>query len=116
MRAVFFTLGVMILVNTAQAAGDPVAGAMTSKRCASCHGPTGISTTPTYPNLAGQHEDYIIQALHDYKSGKRVNAIMQGMASGLSDKDIEDLAAYFSLQKGLVTPTIDDEGFELDAP
>jgi cytochrome c553 len=52
-----------------------------------------------YPKLAGQGAAYIEKQLHDFKSGKRVNGIMQGMAAGLSDADIADIAAYFSSQK-----------------
>ena len=55
------------------------------------------------PILAGQYADYIVRALKDYKSGDRQNAIMNGIAAGLSEKDMEDLAAYFSSQSGLTT-------------
>ena len=52
--------------------------------------------------LSGQHEDYLHKALTDYQSGKRKNAIMQGMAAPLAPQDIADLAAYFASQaKGL---------------
>ena len=50
------------------------------------------------PILAGQYPDYLVQVLGDYKSGKRKNAIMNGMAAGLSHEDMEDLAAWFSIQ------------------
>lgn len=81
--------------------GDPVAGAEKAKTCASCHGATGNeSLDDTYPKLAGQHPEYLAKALRDYKSGERKNAIMAGFAAGLSDEDIDDLAAFFATQSG----------------
>ena len=68
--------------------------------CAACHGPDGNKPSdPTQPILAGQHYDYLVRALTDYKIGRRNNPIMKGFASQLSKKDIEDLAAWFSSQK-----------------
>jgi cytochrome c553 len=67
--------------------------------CVACHGPDGVGILPEYPNLAGQHPDYIRQALHSYKSGTRKNAIMAGMAAALTDQDIEELADYYSSQR-----------------
>jgi len=83
------------------ASGDAEAGAKKSAPCAACHGAKGISVSPEFPNLAGQHADYLAAALHNYKNGKRKNPIMQGQVANLSERDIEDLAAYFSSQKGL---------------
>ena len=54
---------------------------------------------PTQPVLAGQHYDYLVRALTDYKIGKRSNPIMKGFASQLSKKEIEDVAAWFAAQK-----------------
>jgi cytochrome c553 len=64
--------------------------------CAACHNMDGISTIAEYPKLAGQYPDYLAKALRDYKSGVRKNPIMAGMAAGLSQKDIDDVSAYFS--------------------
>ena len=83
------------------AKGDPAEGQKKAQVCEACHGPTGKSVDPTYPNLAGQYASYLIQALHDYRSGDRTNAIMAGFAANLSNQDIEDLAAWFSRQEGL---------------
>lgn len=83
------------------AKGNYEAGKAKSTACAACHGTDGVSTVPTFPKLAGQHPDYLYQALKDYKAGKRKNPIMAGMAGNLSDADMADLAAYFSAQKGL---------------
>ncbi len=82
------------------AGGDVAAGKEKSAPCAACHGADGNSTDPNFPLLAGQHADYLVKALEDYKSGARKNAIMAGFAAGLSRKDMEDLSAYFASQKG----------------
>jgi cytochrome c553 len=84
-------------------AGDPAAGQKLSQACMACHGPDGNSPSAEFPRLAGQHSDYLVRALNDYRSGARKNPIMAPMASNLTPRDIEDLAAYFSSQKGLVT-------------
>ena len=84
----------------AWAKGNAASGkAKAAQVCAACHGPLGDKpSTPDQPILAGQHYDYLVYALLDYKSGKRANPIMKGFASTLSKEDIEDLAAWFSSQ------------------
>lgn len=68
--------------------------------CAACHGPDGNKpSAPDQPILAGQHYDYLVRALTDYKIGRRNNPIMKGFAAQLSKQDIEDLAAWFAGQK-----------------
>ncbi len=93
--AVFFTAGMVQAAN-------PAAGKEKSKSCAACHGVDGNSTAPDFPRIAGQHYDYLVKALSDYKTGERKNAIMAPQAANLTKRDIEDLAAYFSRQQGLV--------------
>ena len=61
------------------------------------------SLSPDFPRLAGQHEDYLLRALLDYKLGNRKDPIMQGQVANLSKQDFADLAAWFSSQKGLET-------------
>lgn len=85
----------------AHARGDYEAGKAKSATCAACHGADGVSATPAFPTLAGQHRDYLYHALKDYKSGKRKNPIMAGQVEALSDADMADLALFFSKQKGL---------------
>lgn len=84
-----------------QAKGNAAEGRKKAEAvCAACHGPEGNKpSTPDQPVLAGQHYDYLVKALTDYKSGRRSNPIMKGFAAPLSKKDIEDLAAWFSSQK-----------------
>ncbi len=76
--------------------GDAGAGRAVAATCGACHGPTGASVNPAWPNLAGQHAGYLVKALQAFKSGARPNAMMSGMAAGLSDADMENVAAYFS--------------------
>jgi cytochrome c553 len=80
-------------------AANPAAGQAKAKEvCAACHGADGNSQLPDYPKLAGQHRDYLEQALRDYKSGQRKNPIMGANAAALSKEDIANLAAWFSSQ------------------
>jgi cytochrome c553 len=96
-------IAMLMLAGTAYATGDIVRGKAKSVTCAACHGPDGNSTVTTFPRLAGQNEDYLIHSLHAYQKGTRKNAIMSPMAGPLSPSEIEDLAAYFSSQQGVVT-------------
>lgn len=93
----------VVFSSVVVAGGDPAAGKSKSTTCAACHGADGNSVIPTNPRLAGQHADYLVQALKDYKSGARSNPIMVGMAAALSEQDILDLAAYYASQTGLST-------------
>ena len=67
--------------------------------CAACHGADGNSGTPANPKLAGQHPQYLVKQLQEFKSGKRNNAVMKGFASDLSDEDIKNVAAWLAAQK-----------------
>ena len=82
-------------------AGDAAAGGEKAAVCGACHGLDGNSQAPDFPP-AGQHEDYLLRALIDYKSGQRKNPIMAGRWP-TSKKDMADLAAWFASQPGLVT-------------
>ena len=90
----------LALAGAANAA-DPAAGKKKAAEvCGACHGPEGNKPSdPTQPVLAGQHFDYLVRALTDYKIGRRNNPIMKGFASQLSKKEIEDVAAWFASQK-----------------
>jgi cytochrome c553 len=71
-----------------------------SALCVTCHGQAGISANNLWPNLAGQKEDYLAKQLVAFRGGTRVDPLMSGMAKGLTDQDIKDLATYFSSLKG----------------
>jgi cytochrome c553 len=85
-----------VSTNSASAAGRSK-----SATCQACHGLTGTSIQPIYPNLGGQHQNYLRKTLHGFRDGSRANAIMSGFAGGLSDADIEDIAAWYASQAGL---------------
>lgn len=82
-------------------AGNAAAGKSKSAVCHACHGPTGQAVQPIYPNLGGQHQDYLIKTLQGFRDGSRQNAIMSGFAVNLSDTDIEDITAWYASQDGL---------------
>jgi len=83
-------------------AADAAKGGEKAKQvCAACHGDTGNEAkVPGAAKIAGQYQDYLYQALRDYKTGKRKNAIMSGQAQALTDADMRNLAAYYAAQQG----------------
>lgn len=105
----FLTITITLLVSMffsqaraateAKPAGDPEAGKTKSASCAACHGADGNSLNPEWPKLAGQHEDYLLKQMNYFYGGERENATMKGMVQGLSEKDMEDLAAYYASQE-----------------
>lgn len=64
--------------------------------CAACHGADGNSGVPVNPKLAQQHPEYLVKQLQEFKSGKRANAVMSGMAGALSDSDMKNIAYWVS--------------------
>ncbi len=97
-----FVMATALTVSaSAMAAGDPAKGKATfaAKGCIGCHGAGGVSTAPAYPTLKGRSAAFVKENLTNFRSGKRKNPTMNGMAAGLTDEDIENLAAYIgSLQ------------------
>jgi cytochrome c553 len=81
--------------------GDATAGQAKAAVCGACHGMDGNSSDAQYPKLAGQSEQYIVRQLTDFKSGKRQNPIMMGMATPLSEQDMHDIGAYFASKTAL---------------
>jgi cytochrome c553 len=81
--------------------GDATAGQSKAAVCGACHGVDGNSADPQYPKLAGQSEAYIVHSLESFKSGKRQNPIMLGLASPLSEQDMHDIGAYFASKTSL---------------
>lgn len=82
----------ILLCGTVATADMPVKAAS----CVACHGSDGISSINIWPNLAGQKQLYLEKQLKDFRSGKRVDDIMNREAKLLTDKEIKVLAAYFS--------------------
>jgi cytochrome c553 len=85
--------------------GKQIAGAV----CVACHGLDGYSPISANPNIGGMPAEYIAKQLALYKSGKRANAIMQGMAAGLSDSDMQALGTYYFAQRGKTAAVARDE-------
>ena len=79
-------------------------GKVKAQTCTGCHGPGGNSAIPTIPSLSGQPKQFIVSALFQFREGKRVNAQMSPVVAGLSNADLNDLAAYFSAQTIVVAP------------
>jgi cytochrome c553 len=95
MRKYIFTI-TLSLISTCLFAVDVESGRLKSESCAACHGPEGNSFNSVWPNLAGQKAAYIISQLKDYRAGHRCDPWMSPMAKPLTDKEIEDLAAFYS--------------------
>lgn len=88
----------LFIGTSAQAAGDVERGELLAQTCMGCHGAPGMRNAyPGYrvPKLGGQHDFYIVSALKAYKEGKRGHPTMQAQAAGLSEQEMEDIAAYF---------------------
>jgi len=89
--------------DTVDGGGSTTAGIEETTTCVACHGKNGISLSPTWPTLAGQHEDYLANALAQYRSGARKDPVMGPLAAALSEGDVKLLARYFSRLDGLET-------------
>lgn len=90
--------GVVGMSGAANAAGDAAAGKAKATACAMCHGANGEGTQMA-PKLAGEDPAKFVQALEDYKSGKKDNAMMKAQAGTLSAEDEANLAAYYASLK-----------------
>ena len=99
MKLFFFSLmAALLFVSTSATAGDVAAGKAKSAICASCHGATGESLNPLWPNLAGQKEQYLVKQIKAFRDGTRKDPMMAPMVAALSDDDIANLAAYYAAQ------------------
>ena len=81
------------------AAGDAAAGKAAAGACAGCHGEAGVASDPANPSLAGQDAQYLASALLAYKDGARKDETMKGLAAGLDDKAMKNLAAFYASQQ-----------------
>ncbi len=103
--AAFLLSGFLFASAAALAAEAPAVAAkpdlakgstLSSQTCGACHTADGSRGAATNPILQGQHAEYLAKQLHDFKDGKRKNAIMQGMAAPLTDEDIRNVAAFYA--------------------
>ena len=90
------------LTATGKAQGSVPQAAML---CVSCHGQDGVAIAPMYPSLAGQHQDYLVRAIDEYRKGGRKNPVMKGFTATLKDEDVAVIAQYFSR----LTPALSTE-------
>lgn len=117
MSAINYAVAVSLLsifaVSSVQAA-DIHAGKSRAALCMGCHGGEGISTSPMFPNLAGQQSIYLETQLKSFREGRRKNQTMNAIANGLTDSDIQNLAAYFAglPAKATVGSTLAQDGKE----
>ena len=105
MKTVALLLSSLMLAATAHA-NEPAAapakpdlakgGAISTQVCAACHTADGSRGAPANPILAGQHAEYLAKQLVEFKSGKRKNPVMQGMAAPLSEEDIRNVSAFYA--------------------
>lgn len=100
----FVALAVLALVPPPAAGGDRAAGRARAEACVQCHGANGISVAPNAPNLAGQPEIYLADQLRQFRSGRRPSEVMGVIAKPLSDRDIDDLAAWYAAIAIQATP------------
>ena len=90
--------------DTVAAGGSAAAASLEeTATCIACHGQNGISLSPAWPTLAGQHEDYLVHSLNQYRDGTRKDPVMAPLVATLSDDDIKLLARYYARLDGLET-------------
>jgi len=75
---------------------DLAKGQALAQVCSACHTADGSRGAPANPILQGQHPEYLVKQLQEFKSGKRNNAVMKGFATGLSDEDMKHVAAFYA--------------------
>lgn len=105
MKARTLLIGALPLVCTMAMAATPAPAAkpdlakgqaLATQVCAACHTADGSRGSPANPILAGQHPEYLVKQLQEFKSGKRNNAIMKGFATALSDDDMRNIAYWLT--------------------
>lgn len=89
-------IGLLMLALTAVAQGDAARGETLTMMCVACHGQDGNSFAGSFPNIAGQNQDYLLKQMQEIQSGERPALLMTGMLAGMSDQDLRDLAAYYA--------------------
>jgi cytochrome c553 len=90
-------LAVLLALSPAVApAADREAGRQRAEACVQCHGANGISVLPNAPHLAGQPEIYLADQLRQFRSGRRPSEVMAVIAKPLTDREIDDLAAWYA--------------------
>ncbi|MGB3865370.1 MAG: cytochrome c [Xanthobacteraceae bacterium] len=96
MASALALIGALAWPHDCANAGDVAAGRAKAMMCQACHGLDGLAKTPDAPNIAGQVEPYLVAQLQAFKTGARKSEAMSVVAPGLSDDDIDNLAAYYA--------------------
>ena len=92
-------LGSLPLPASAIGIGNVMNGRVLAQSCAVCHGLEGQSEADDFPRLAGQHEQYLLKQLHNYREGIRTDPVMNAaLLQGISDQGLADLAAWYAAQ------------------
>jgi cytochrome c553 len=91
--------------RTAPSFGDPAAGEPLSAMCGGCHGPRGVSADAAIPSLAGQDAQYLVKAIKAYRT-TRQHWGMQRYVAALTDKDMENIAAFYVVQSPKAADTV----------
>ncbi|WGY45318.1 cytochrome c [Vibrio sp. ABG19] len=103
MRLSLFISMCLITLTSFAYDGDPILGQTKIPSCPFCHGKDGIALQGRYPNLRGQDELYLLQAMRAYQNGDRngpMARMMQIQLQRLNDEDLHDIAAYYASQGG----------------
>lgn len=104
MKKIVFAVALLGMVTT-QAGTGPQSAPEKVKLCGVCHGPTGFSLNPQWPNLAGQHTRYLIKEMQDYKKGVTRNVpMMTAVMATVTEEEIAELAEFYAQQKLPATP------------
>ncbi len=90
--------------------GDADAGRGKAAACIACHGADGISLVPMFPNLAGQHAEYLYWSLRAFQREARADSPMTAAVAALADTDLRDLAAYFASLPSIPSKSTDAAG------
>ncbi len=89
--------------DTVEAGGTQGVSYDKAALCTACHGANGISVNAAWPTLAGQHEDYLLHSLQQYRDGTRSDPVMTAQAQLIAEEDLAALARYYAQLEGLET-------------
>ena len=116
LKATYRALALVVLATVAHstfAEGSVARGENLTATCVACHAGDGNSMVGTFPNIAGQHESYLLKQMREMKAGERDVGLMVGILDTLSDQDLQDLAAYYATKDpgvGAADPELAEAG------
>ena len=115
MKNIYFGIAIILAVacskepESTEPVYDLAAGkAIAEAKCSGCHGTDGRGATAEIPNLTAQSVQYLVEAMHAYRDGGRLHAALQDMTTGMSEADINNIAAYYASQPELVNEGIQE--------